>query len=560
MEKTCKECNKNFSIPEEDLNFYKKIPVKLKNQNLPIDSPDYCVLCRHKKRLAFRNEMFLYKRKCDFSNKNIISMYSEDKPYKIYDQEIWWSDKWDPFDYGMDFDFSKTFMEQFKELQLKVPRMSLNNISPENSEFCNYALSNKNSYLIFTGDFNEKSLYLRFSDHNYLCADCDYTYYSTECYGCLDCEKCNRCLFSEKCINSSGLYFCYDMIGCHDCIGCTNLRNKQYYIFNKKYSKQEYEKKLKELNLNNYLDLTKFKREVGKFFETQPRKHLEIINCENSIGNYIRDSKNAYMCYNCKGLEDCKHMINCYYAKDCMDWDFVGLQGSSFCHEMVSSALNLVDCHFCMNCWENQNNLYYCDLCLQSKNLFGCIGMRHKQYCILNKQYSKEEYEELILRIVDHMKETREWGQFFSKEISPFGYNESLAYEYFPLTKEQANSQGWKWKDEVGDKKQENLNKKNDLPEDINEAGEDVFDKVFVCDETGKVYKIIKDEYKLLKKLNIALPRISPFQRHKNRMSRRNTWKLWKRKCDKCGIEIKTIYDSNRAEPVYCVECYLREF
>jgi hypothetical protein len=51
-------------------------------------------------------------------------MYSPDKNYKIYDKDFWWSDKWDALDYGIDFDFSKSFFKQFRELQLKVPRLA----------------------------------------------------------------------------------------------------------------------------------------------------------------------------------------------------------------------------------------------------------------------------------------------------------------------------------------------------------------------------------------------------------------------------------------------------
>jgi hypothetical protein len=52
-------------------------------------------------------------------------MYSPDKLYKVYSQDEWWSDKWNALDYGMDFDFSKKFFEQFSELMKKVPNLSL---------------------------------------------------------------------------------------------------------------------------------------------------------------------------------------------------------------------------------------------------------------------------------------------------------------------------------------------------------------------------------------------------------------------------------------------------
>lgn len=555
LTKTCAQCQISFYIPPEDLTYYESIAVEMGGKKLSIPEPTLCPNCRHQKRLSFRNEMHLYHRKCDATGKQIISMYSPDKPYKIYDQHVWWSDDWDPLSYGQDFDFNKTFFEQYKELQLKVPRMSLNNIKPENSDYSNYALSNKNSYLVYTADYNENSCYLRFSDRNYQCFDCDYTYNSTECYNCIDVEKGNRLVFCQKCSNSNDMYFCYNMVSCQDCIGSANLRNKQYCIFNVQYTKEEYEKKKAEFDFNNESRLQEFKKEFEEFLKTQPRKYLEIINSEGSIGDNIRDSKSARYCYNAIDLEDCSYMINCYNAKNCYDWDFVGLSGSINCHEMVSSALNMVNCHFSANCWENCNEMYYCELSLNSSNLFGCIGLRHKKYCILNKQYTKEEYEEIVPRIIEHMRKTGEWGEFFPVDLSPFAYNESVASEYFPLTEEQAKERSLKWFND----EEERLYRGSGgtLPESTQAATEDICKEIFVCATSGKPYKIIRQELEACKSLGISLPRLSPRERHRTRMSLRNPWSLWNRTCSNCSTPIQTTYAPDRPEPVYCEKCYL---
>lgn len=546
MDKTCKQCGAQFQIPEEDIAFYKSI-------SMP--EPSLCIGCRHQKRLAFRNEMYLYHRKCDFSGKNIVSMYSQDKPLTIYDQNIWWSDKWDPFKYGRDFDFNRPFFEQYKELQKEVPRMSLNNINAENSEYCNLALDNKSCYLIFTADDNQDCAYCRFSDRNFKCFDCDYTYDSSECYECFDVEKGNRCLYSTKCVNSSGLIFCYNMIGCHDCIGCANLRNKTHFIFNKEYSKEDFEKKKKEFAINTYSGFKALKGEYEKFLVTQPRKYLETVNCENSLGDYLRDCKNATLCYNSVGLEDCKYMINCYFAKNCYDWDFVGAKGSIGCHEMSSCAYNMVNCHFCSGCWEGNNELLYCELCLHSGPLFGCIALRHKKYCILNKEYSKEEYEKLLPKIIEHMKKTSEWGEFFPIELSAYAYNETVASEYFPLTKEEVLEKGWRWKDDTEETSVKPV--KYDIPDNIDDAKDEICDRVLSCEKTGNPHKIIPVELQFCKRIGIPLPRISWRERQKARMALRNPWMLWERECSKCGAQIMTTYAPERKEPIYCEKCYL---
>ena len=88
--------------------------------------------------------------------------------------------------------------------------------------------------------------------------------------------------------------------------------------------------------------------------------------------------------------------------------------------------------------------LFYSMYCCQNvSNLFGCVGLRNKEYCILNKQYTKEEYEKLVAKIIQQMQKTGEWGQFFHPALSPFGYNETVAEEYYPSTAEQVRKQGF---------------------------------------------------------------------------------------------------------------------
>jgi hypothetical protein len=90
------------------------------------------------RRLSFRNERNLYKRKCDLTGKDIISIYSPDKSYKVYNQKDWWSDNWDAMDYGMEFDFDKSFSQQFHILMQSVPQLTLMVVNNENSDYMNF--------------------------------------------------------------------------------------------------------------------------------------------------------------------------------------------------------------------------------------------------------------------------------------------------------------------------------------------------------------------------------------------------------------------------------------
>ena len=50
-------------------------------------------------------------------------------------------------------------------------------------------------------------------------------------------------------------------------------------------------------------------------------------------------------------------------------------------------------------------DLEYSIMVSSSQNCFGCVNLRNGEYSILNKRYSKEEYEELIPKIIQHMND-----------------------------------------------------------------------------------------------------------------------------------------------------------
>ncbi len=100
-------------MTDKDREFYEKISPTFAGQKYIIPSPALCPEERQRRRLAFRNERKLYHRKCDKTGNQIISMYSPDKPYTVYDQKVWWGDDWSAMDYGLNFDFDKPFFGQF---------------------------------------------------------------------------------------------------------------------------------------------------------------------------------------------------------------------------------------------------------------------------------------------------------------------------------------------------------------------------------------------------------------------------------------------------------------
>ncbi|MDD5770497.1 MAG: hypothetical protein PHE25_06005 [Candidatus Gracilibacteria bacterium] len=558
--KTCKQCNASFEITNKDVEFYEKVSPVFQGKKYIIPSPTFCPDCRQQRRLSFRNERKLYKRKCDATGKEIISIYSPDKLYKVYEQNYWWSDNWNPLDYGINFDFNKSFFKQFEELIKEVPRCALEASDNENSNFTNHSARLKDCYLIFDAGFDKNCYYSAMISYSNDCIDCLKIDNSEVCYECVDCKGCYNLIYSVRNNDCRKSYFLYNCSNCEYCFGCVNLNNKKYYIFNKEFSKEKYFEELNNL-LRKGIYNEELKKEVRNHIIRLPFKENYIISSENCSGNNIYSSMNAISCFDVSDVNDVKYSQALHKAQNCMDVTVWGGNASNIC-ECMSIGPNSSNLLFCFLSYPESNNLIYCGNCMNGiKNCFGCIGLKNnKQYCILNKQYTKEEYETLVLKIIEHMMTTKEWGEFFPSSISPFGYNETVAMEYFPISRDKALPYLYKWSDyEPPFPKVDKIIPANKLPENIADIPDDILNRAIECEITKKPFRIIKQELEFYRKHNLPIPKRHPDQRHLDRMKLRNPRNLFDRKCDKCGKNIKTTYSPDRKEIVYCEECYIGE-
>lgn len=558
----CKQCSASFSATPWEVNFYDAIAPVFKGKKYAVPPPALCPGCRQQRRLAFYNRRNLYKRKCDFTGKNMVAIYSPDKPFRVYDRDIWYSDQWDPMQYSRPFDFSRPFVDQFKELLEKVPLISLLLLGENvNSDYNNDDMNLKNCYLVFDGTKGDNCYYGETFLRCENCVDFKFLEDSQLCYECVHCVKCYNLKFSRFCQNSSDSWFLRDCVGCSNCFGCANLNNKKYHIFNEPKSKEEYEAFLKQLNTGHFGELKKMREKAEAFFLTQPCRAVHAMHNENTRGDNLYHCRNAFYCFDSNYLEDCEYLSASQIgARESADIDVWG-EGMEYCYECCQTGTNVRNVHFSFAVSEGADNIYYSMYCSRNvHNLFGCIGLRQKQYCILNQQYSKEEYEQLVPRIIEHMQKTGEWGEYFPITASPFGYNETLAQDFYPLTADQAVPKGWKWKEE--DKKLPDVTRTipaERLPDDIKNIPDDVLNWALKCQATGRPYRLTSQELRYYREQKLPVPHFHYEERHRQRMLQRNPHHLWKRHCAKCGQETETSFAPERPEKVYCEACYLKE-
>lgn len=546
---TCANCKNTFTLVQEDLEFLKKFEVPA-----PIHCPD----CRQQRRLVFRNDQNFYKRACDLCQKEIISIYSSDKPFPVYCKDCFWSDKYDPLQYGRIFDFNKPFFEQFEEMRSKVPRIAIFNTQGENSDYIVHSSKNKNCYmsssLVECEDvyYTDWGFYSKDSLDLYMCQNME------NCYFCIDSEQCYSSVYLENCANVNFSWFCFDCRGCSNLIGCVGLRNKENMILNQPVSKEEFESALQKLKTDpNFIK--QFQQKFNELKLQIPVRFAWEKNSENCSGNYIVNSKNTQHSYNIKDVEDGRYVYEAGDDKDVMD--ICRVAGGEMLYE-VKAAVDLKFSKFCNLCYQS-SNLEYCDNCQSSHDSFGCMSLKNNRYCILNKQYTEAEYKKIVQRIKAHMqnagaaaKDEKEYGEFFPAALSPYGYNETKANEFYSLTKAEALAQGYKWKEPDPKSYQPQTYK---TPENIKDIPDSILREILACSHCGKNYKIIHGELKFYRKNGLPLPKKCPYCRHIELMSHQNPRKLYSRQCQKCAAAIETTYAPNRPEKVYCEKCYLAE-
>lgn len=463
----CRNCQKSFGVEGEDFEFYKKIEVP---------APTWCPLCRAQRRIMWRAEKALYKRKSDLTGKEIFSTFHQQAPVKVYENEYWWSDKWDAGDYAREVDWNKPFLTQVKELMEVVPVPARSVTMAENSEYSNNAGFLKNCYLVFSGNKVENSFYTVGIEDSRECMDCNYVFSSELCYWCVRCRGCYRSAYSVECENSSDLFFCKNLINCSDCFGCVNVRNKKYCIFNQQYTEKEYTQKIQEFRLNTYSGVQEAWKQVLEFQMKFPVKFAHETQAEFSSGDYLTQCRNVTQSYFVSHAENVKYsqMVMVATIKDSYDYSFWG-SNAELLYECCNVGIDVSRLKFCFEMYPNCSEMEYSMYCTASSNLFGCIGLKKKQFCILNKQYTEEEYRELVPKLRQHMidmpytdsvSRTYPYGEFFPPEFLPFGYNETLAYELFPMTKEQAIAQGLPWRD-AEERTFSGLIPATDIPDDI---------------------------------------------------------------------------------------------
>jgi Zn ribbon nucleic-acid-binding protein len=559
----CQNCKKDFAIEPEDFVFYEKI-------NVP--PPTFCPNCRLQRRLMWLKGLDLFKRKCNLCGEVKLSVYEPDAPYTVYCDRCWWSDKWSPHDFAQEYDPSRPFFEQWRELLHKTPLLglSMDKITSELSPYTNHVGNSKNCYLVFYSDQNEDSA------NSYQLTQAKNIYDSAdimETDGCYDSSNVYKSYNiagatgnNRSCYDS---YFIRDCESCHDCFGLSSARSKAYVFMGEQLSKEEYEKRMSEIDLGSYEQYQYWKKKADEYFKTvSPRPAWDTLSV-NCTGSYVFQSRNCKECYNITSSEDCKYLtlIKLGPVKDSYDYTDWG-DGAERIYDSVTVGDQSRDVFFTSELGFGISYVEYSKLSAGASHHFGCVSVRKTNYCILNKQYSKEEYEKLRAQIVQDMKDkpyisanghTYRYGEFFPPEFSPHAYNDTLASKMFPLSKEAVEKAGMRWYTPEAKEYAVTI-AAADLPDNIKDAPETILKEIMSCITCSRGYRVIPQELQYLQKHSLPLPRQCPFCRIGAKIDHWvENMTLHDRTCGKCGNAFKTHYSEAQAPVILCKECYQAE-
>ena len=583
----CKYCSEDF--PLYDLE--KQI---LDTQGFSY--PDFCPTCRFRMLYSYINDKHLYHRKDDFSWSQIVSSITPEFEGVVYKAEDYKKMILDDFwlDYGMDI--GGDIFEDFKTLRRDFPRSS-KLIYPklENVEYASHLWWAKNVYMSFCVFYSENvyfSLNILFECRNVF-SSYDVTK-STNIYQSGLVNASYEIAYSYNILDSSFLIFCRNMQNCQNCIFSCNQVGKQYMIYNKQYTKEKYEQMkaimLTKMNQKNGVKL--LEEEYENFLEKNLIETAQIIvNSDGVIGERIYNSKNS---------------INVYISPNTLEESVNALEtggGKRLINSVASwfESENIIWCcsawiqsswlYFCHSTVENCHNIYYSSDMESCEECMYCIGLKGKKYCILNRQYEKEKYFELKVKIIADQKQRDHWWEYLWFDFSPFPYNDTLAYDYFKVNRvlyadgtletvdpdatwivrvfedtyisDAELDLGWAVRIPITWRTR---SKEVNIPEwvstihawdlDIITKDEDIFEKAILCEESHRPFKIIRSELEFVRQRWFPLPKIHPELRIDRLVSLRPLWQFFVWRSDLSWEEFLTIFRKKPKFKVYSPEEY----
>lgn len=442
-----------------------------------------------------------------YKDRGIVSIYPDtQRKQEVLTPQTFEAQRDELINNGFSYTPDIGFMEQFHVLFIQTPVPSFHHFSwTENCDYANHISNTKNSYLSFhaTGECEDVyySIATKIWSKNIFNSIMS-RIQSENIYRSIGVIQSYNIFYSKYIKDSNNLRFCSNCLWCEECLLCDNLQNQKYHIRNQPLSQEEYANE-KEKILSQ--------KEKFLYAYAQGNRIAHNRNSTNCSGNFITDSEDVADGYYSHFVKNGKNVVFAghedgltnafssflvswgrdYYGVCAIGWD----TEDAYCSIWLRKCSQIYYSYF----------LEWCSFCL------GCVWLKNKQFCILNKQYTKEEWHKKVEEIFATMEANGELGKFFPAEINPFYYNDTAAALFDTSSMEDTEEQGFLWRDRP---MQATTTGNNIIDAYIGDFDESVCDKI-LKDREGNMFTIQKNEYTFLTKHQLPLPDIHRLARMK---------------------------------------------
>jgi hypothetical protein len=532
--KVCKVSGRTFDTTPEEEKIYAEFA---------LPTPDTSQEERVRRLLSFRNDRKFFWRSCSKTEERIYSIYPTSVLFPVYRNEIWLQTDWSPFSFGAEYDLKIGFLEQLYLLWKMVPRPASSFWEGSGNVLQDNFNSENNTFLFESVGAKNAHYSMRIKEGSDL-LDCYFVTRSSRCYKAVDCHDSNNIRWSEHSYRCRDSAFLADCVDCKNCLFCVGLRGREYCIWNEQLSAAEYQRQLEQLDLSSRRVVDDAKERFSEFLKEKSFSPWFFFETQRSTGNALVRTNNCNYAFECVDSEDVFIGGGLSKWNGAVEVFGIGENGRQVTHS-VGVGHNAFNVSHSIDCSNAISDLEYCFNCYESKNLFGCVGLRHAEYCVLNRQYAKEEYFKVVAEIVKNLQSKRLYHKPLNIKFSPFPYNLSAAYDFFPLTKVQADMLKYSWDDKeehirprqlLGGKISESLDHITDIDQS------ELFSSVFLCELSGKPFQISPAEYDLCHLLNVPPPIRAFEQRYKDHLFKMGNRVLLKRKDSLSGEEFSSCY------------------
>lgn len=317
--------------------------------------------------------------------------------------------------------------------------------------------------------------------------------------------------------------------------------------------------KISGINLGDRIVFQDIRRRFDDILKNALRRSVQLTNTTSCLGDRLLNCKDCFWTFDGSDGENLRFVESFVKTKDAVDSSYY--TGSERLYEAVvcTNGSNVLFSLYV----RNSMDIEYSSECNNCQNCFGCAGLKNKKFHVFNKPCSENEYWQLVDEIKSKMLDDGEYGELFPLLLGLYPYQSSKSQKFYPIDEEKARERGIPWYLEPESRVPDGVRLRDllEVPSDIKNVDDSILNDAIRCEVTGNPFKIIAEEFKFYRYMNLPLPTKHPWQRIMERAIFGHPFELFPFVCPNCKEKSLSIYDETKQKQfkIFCEKCYLKE-